>query len=269
MKKFLSVSSLILAATISSTSVCAAQNNNQQTMQPTAKPAFSTMQVEQIEQIIHNYLVNKNPQIMVEVAQKLQQKALITEKERVKTSVAKYSKDVFNSNLGGRISIGNSKGNVILAEFLSYECGHCRVTNKLIHDLVKANPDLQVIYIYWPFQGNDAVYAVKAVIAADQQGKFEELHNALMDAKDYLTRENIDKIAKAIPGLDFDKLQKDVSQQENAIDEGLKINFKLAENMKLIGTPTFVTASRTLNKFSVVPGEANEVELKKALDEVR
>lgn len=266
MKKLLTLSSLILAATISGT-VYAAQNSDQQST--IAKPAFSAEQTEQIEQIIHNYLVSKNPQIMVEIAQKLQQQALTTEKDRIKTATAKYSKDLFSSTLGGRITVGNPKGNTILAEFLSYECGHCRSTNKLIHSAIKANPDLQVIYIYWPFQGNDAVYAVKAVIAADQQGKFEELHNALMEAKDYLTKENIDKIAKTVSGLDMDKLQKDIKQQENAIDEGLKINFKLAENMKLIGTPTFITANRALTKFSVVPGEANEEELKKALDEVR
>jgi protein-disulfide isomerase len=265
MKKTLSLTSLFLAMTVS----CSyAAQNTVAINPPKNSPGFSQEQVKQIEQIIHNYLVNKNPQVMIEVAQNLQRQELDKEKIRVKTGVMQHDKDIFNSNQLGRIVLGNPNGNIVLAEFLSYECGHCREMNPLVERLIKNNPNLKVILIYWPFQGNDAIYAAKVAIAAKAQGKFAQLHDAFMAFDASLNKDAVDKIVKKV-GLNEAKLQQDIKQMETAVDAGLLTNSKLAENLKLVGTPTFVVTNNTLTKFSVVPGAGSEAELTQAIGEVR
>lgn len=267
MKKIWSLASIFLATTVSCS--YAAQNP---TSPPTApmksEASFSQEQIKQIEQIIHNYLVDKNPQVIIEVAQNLQKQELGKEKARVKTGVMQYSKDIFNTALPGRIVLGNPNGSLVLAEFLSYECGHCREMSPLVEHLIKNNPNLKVILIYWPFQGNDAIYAAKVAIAAKAQGKFAQLHEAFMASEDLLSKNAIDKIVKKI-GLNETKLQQDIKQMDATINTGLLFNSKLAENLKLVGTPTFVAANGTLTKFSVVPGAGTENELTQAVNEVR
>jgi protein-disulfide isomerase len=265
MKKILSLASIFLATTVS----CSYAAQNPAPITPTKNEAsFSQEQVKQIERIVHNYLVNKNPQVMIEVAQNLQKQELGKEKTRVKTGVMQHSQDIFNTNQPGRIVLGNPNGSIVLTEFLSYECGHCREMGPLVEHLIKNNPNLKVILLYWPFQGNDAIYAAKVAIAAKAQGKFAQLHDAFMAFAEPLNKDAVDKIVKKV-GLNEAKLQQDIKQMENAVNAGLKDNSKLAENLKLVGTPTFVAANSTLTKFSVVPGAGTESELTQAINEVQ
>ena len=102
--------------------------------------------------------------------------------------------------------------------------------------------------------------------AANKQNKFYALHSAFMQSQESLRPEVADKIA-ATTGLDVKKLKADMN--DAALDTALKNNFQLAEQIKLHGTPTFIFANQSLTKFSVVPGQASEEDMVKALNEVR
>lgn len=231
---------------------------------PVAANSFTPAQVGQIEKIVHDYLVN-NPKVLMEAGEKLQQQTMTDEKNRVLTEVPKLSKEIFASG-AAKVAVGNPKGGILMAEFSSYQCGHCRTMEPIVDKLISANPDLQVIFVEWPIFGNEAVYAAKVTLAAEKQGKFYALHRAFMSSQESMSQENADKIATA-NGLDMKKLKADIN--DKALDEALKNNFKLAEQLKLIGTPTFIFANRELTKFSLVPGQASEEEMIKAMNEVR
>ena len=137
----------------------------------------------------------------------------------------------------GRVVTGNLDGKVIVAKFIQYQCPHCKVVEPYIGKLLKENPDVKLITIYWPFYGNDAVYAAKAALAAQKQNKFNELNQALLAVPGFVTQEKVDDIIKTIPGLDVKKLHKDMNAR--ALDKGLKANIKLAQDLGLTGMPTF------------------------------
>lgn len=257
------ITSSLLALTLSSSAVFAEDT----TTPDSAKNNFNSEQTKQIESIVHNYLV-KNPQVIIESMKNLQQQQMSKEKSRIKTNIEKYSKDVFNANVPGRAAIGNPNGKIVMTEFFSYQCPNCRIMAKAVDDLVKTNPDLQVIFVAWPFENNDDVYAAKAVFAAQKQGKFYELHSALMSAPDLLTKDSIDKTMDTIPGLDVKKAQKEMD--DSTIDSALKDNFKLAQTLEFSGTPVFLFTNKANNKFSAVTtGRVPESELKKAIKEVK
>ena len=229
-----------------------------------ADPTFTPEQVGQIEKIVHNYVVN-NPQVLMEAAEKLQQKALADEKSKLLAEVPKYSKEIFAAS-PANIVAGNPKGSVIMAEFSSYQCGHCRAMNSVVDKLMKENADLQVIFVNWPIFGNEAVNAAKMALAANKQNKYYALHSAFMQSQESLRPEVADKIATTT-GLDLKKLKADMN--DGVVDAALKNNFQLAEKLKLHGTPTFIFANQSLTKFSIVPGQASEEEMIKAINEVR
>lgn len=234
-------------------------------------PQLPPEQVTQIEQVVHDYLL-KNPHILIEVAQKLQEEEANRENNQVlqiKSNIQKYKKEIFSTTLPSRIVTGNPNGKFTLVEVIQYQCPHCKVTEPLVEKLIKDNPDLKVIIMQWPFFGNDAIYAAKLAFAATKQGKFLEVHNALMHAPDPLTKDAADKIVAAIPGLNMAKLKADMDNK--AFDDGLKADFKLSQTLNLIGTPTFIFGNKDLSKFSLVAGQTKTIEadLPKALSDVR
>lgn len=226
--------------------------------------SFTPEQVTQIEKITHDYLLN-HPQVLMEAGEKLQQQAMTDEKNRVLGAVPALSKEIFTAGPAKTV-VGNAKGSVLMAEFSSYQCGHCRAMDPIVDNLIKTTPNLQVVFIEWPIFGNEAVNAAKMVVAAEKQGKYYELHRAFMNSQESLTPAVADKIATAT-GLDLKKLKADMNN--SALDAGLKNNFKLAEQLKLRGTPTFIFANRELTKFSLVPGQASAEDMAKAIAEVK
>jgi len=235
------------------------------------KTAFNSEQTAQIETIIHNYLL-KNPQVLLEAAQKLQEQdnAKTNAKiEEIKAKIPKYKNQIFSLTAPGRTFIGNPNAKILLVEVLQYQCSHCQVVEPIVEKLLKANPDIGLIIMQWPFFGADAIYASKAALAAQKQGKFAELNTAFLSSHELLNAEKIDAIIKSISGLNVDKLKKDM--QDKSLDDGLKANFKLSQDLGFIGTPTLVFADRALTKFSLLAGQTPDVEgdLNNALKQVR
>ncbi|MEI8054702.1 MAG: thioredoxin domain-containing protein [bacterium] len=232
---------------------------------------FDQPQIKQIEQIVHDYLV-KNPSVLVEASKRLQEQEAAKEEaniKKIKRAISKYKKDLFDTKAAGRSVAGNPNGKLIIVEFTQYQCGHCKAVAPLVDKLLKDNPEAQLITIYWPFFGNDAIYASKAVLAAQKQNKFIELNQAMLVSTDFLTKDKIDAAIKTIPGLDAKKLFADMEAKE--LDTGLKANLKLAGNLGIMGTPTFVFTNKEMTKFSLIAGQTHDIEsdLKKSLDEVK
>ncbi len=179
------------------------------TMQGNAQEAAKTKtfdqdQTKQIQQIVHDYVVN-NPSILVEASQKLQEQEAEKEKvqiEQIKVNAVKYKKEIFDLKAAGRIITGNPNGKTIIAEFTQYQCPHCKTITPIIDKLLKDNPDTQLITIYWPFFGNDATYASKTALAAQKQNKFNELNRAMLATSDFLINGEIDSFINATLGLD-------------------------------------------------------------------
>jgi protein-disulfide isomerase len=221
---------------------------------------------KEIETIVHDYIV-KNPQVLIEAVQNLQKEQTSKEVVKIKQNAAKFREDLFSADMPGRSSVGNPNGKIIMTVFYSYQCPNCRMMESIIDDIIHTNPQMQVIYVPWPFENAEDVYAAKVALAAQKQGKFFDVHKALMNAPDMLTKDQIDAITKSVPGLDTSKVQKDAD--DKTIENGLKDNFKLAEEMGFTGTPVFVLTDRTMKKFAVIPGRTSAAEVKKAINEVK
>ena len=227
---------------------------------PSAIAATDTMsdaQKKAIENVVHDYLV-KNPEVLVEVSQVLQQKQQKNAQDQAKSAVLDNADALFNGTV---TVVGNPTGKVTLVEFFDYQCIHCVKMAPALANLVKKNPDLRVIYKEFPIFGDSSITASKAALAAGMQGKYLQMHDALLKAGKRLNDKIVMAKAKSV-GLNMDKLKKDMDSKEVAAM--LDANRALADKMHLQGTPAFVIASTPAGKFNpkseptFIPGGSSE-----------
>lgn len=226
-----------------------------------ASPVIAnTMNAEQqkdMEKVVHDYLV-KNPEVLVEVSQALQQKQQQNAQQQAKSAIYANADELFN----GKIAVvGNPKGNVTLVEFFDYQCIHCIKMAPTIANLIKKDSNLRVIYKEFPIFGKSSEVASRAALAAGLQGKYIQMHDALLKVGKRLDDKIVLATAKSI-GLDVPKLQKDMESKE--ITDQLDANRQLAEKMHLMGTPAFIVASTPEGQFNAksdpafIPGASTE-----------
>ena len=110
-------------------------------------------------------------------------------------------------------------------------------------------------------------YAAQAVLAAVKQNKADALYEALITNTGHLSQAQILSIAKST-GLDTTQLEKDIATPTSATE--LKNNLKLAEALRLVGTPAFIIAKTPNGIYHdapayFVPGGASEATLKELI----
>ena len=222
---------------------------------------FPPQQEKAMGKIIHDYIV-KNPQVLIEASQELQKQQQQTQAQQAEKAIADNSTQIFNSNMSP--VVGNPKGDVTLVEFFDYQCIHCKTTSKIIDKLIAKNKNLRVVYKQFPIIGGESSeFAAKAALAANKQGKFIALHEALMNEKGRLSDTKVLEMAKNA-GIDVAQLQKDM--KDPSLDKELTENMKLATDLGVRGTPYFVIGSGKDNKkVFFVPGAATQSKLQKMI----
>ncbi len=124
--------------------------------------------------------------------------------------------------------------------------------------------DLRFVYKQFPLTQihQNAMPAAKAVVAADEQGKFWEMHDELFKISRELTADNIRKKAEEI-GLDLKKFESAMAapQTEKQIQEDMQ----QAQAADVQGTPTFfINGRRVMNRSLEGMKAMIDEELKKA-----
>lgn len=160
---------------------------------------------------------------------------------------------------------GNPQGNVTVAEFFDYQCGHCQAMAPIISAIIKANPNVRVVFKDFPvFPGQTSTFAARAALAANLQGKYYQFSHALLSSDQPLTEQTVLNIAQQT-GLNTAKLKSDMRLKN--IYEQLRANIRLAKQLKLVGTPAFfIGKTNGTGKIAFVFGEMTQSELQTAID---
>lgn len=223
-----------------------------------------------IEEVVQQYLTRK-PEVIMEAIQALQRKQYEQAEQTVKqtqSSANRFADALFHQ--GNDPVAGNPKGKITVVEFFDYQCPHCVDMAPVLDEIIKANPDLRIIFKEFPIRGPMSELAAKAALAANKQGKYLELHRALLTANQPLTEEMILTLAGKV-SVNVDQLKKDM--KDSSISDQLKSNYKLAQNLKLFGTPAFFVGKTTLNQnapagsISYVPGRTDQQQLQALIDQ--
>ena len=127
---------------------------------------------------------------------------------------------------------------ITLVEYGDFECPYCGQAEPKIRNLIKEYGDLRFVFRHLPLTDvhPHAQLAAEAAEAADRQGKFWEMHDALMDHQGALNVPDLVRYAADL-GLDTAKFTADLRKHVGA--------FRVAEDVDsadlatVSGTPTF------------------------------
>ncbi|KCZ87611.1 DsbA family protein [Hyphomonas johnsonii] len=190
----------------------------------------------EIEQIVREYIL-ANPEIIEEAI------VTLTEKQRIETAAAQ--KEAIGDHkdrlfrLASDPSIGPDDAKVTVVEFFDYRCGFCKRSVDMVQGLPKAyDGNVRVVFKELPIFGGISETASLAALAAGKQGKYREMHVALMGLKsnDDLTEKKIDEIASEI-GISVKKMRADMKSMD--IQKQLADMKALGRDLQVGGTPGF------------------------------
>lgn len=164
---------------------------------------------------------------------------------------------------------GNPKGGVTIVEFFDYQCSHCVDMAPVVQSIIRSNWNVRVVFKEFPIRGPMSDFAARAALAANKQGKYYDFNHALMLANQPLTEESIMTIAKDV-GLNVEKLKKDMDSA--SIKNQIRANDKLAESLKITGTPAFFigkTNAASMNDVKFILGGMSQSQMQELIDNIK
>ena len=189
---------------------------------------------EEIGKIVREYLLN-NPQVIFEAVERHRERQKQQQAERDQATLRKHRGKL----LADRHSFvgGNPDGDVTVVEFFDYRCGYCKRFAPTLEKIKKQDPKLRVVYKEFPILGPDSMKGAQAALAAREQGRYVEFHEALMRVRGNLDDKTIMAVARSV-GLDTDRLRKDM--QSSTIRNAIGDTRKLAAALGITGTPAVI-----------------------------
>lgn len=146
--------------------------------------------------------------------------------------------------------LGDENAPVAIVVFSDFQCPYCGTVHPLLKQVLEQNKaTVKVVFKHFPLSMNKlAAPAALATIAAQNQGKFWEMHDALFAAKGRIELENIKTIAAGI-GLNMEQFKKDLSAPETI--RRLEKDLNDATQAGVTGTPVLYINGRKVKKRSI------------------
>lgn len=146
--------------------------------------------------------------------------------------------------VGGSPSLGPASAPITIVEFSDFQCPYCAAAIPEIQSLLKAYPtQVKLIFKQYPLEFHpQAALAAAAALAAQKQGKFWQMHDALFAAHDQLSRDKIFELARQ-NGLDVKRFQDDLGS--TSVREAIMRDVQDGDKAGVEGTPTlFINGQR-------------------------
>ncbi len=149
----------------------------------------------------------------------------------------KLLEDPVSIPVAGAPWTGNQNAPVTLVEFSDFQCPYCATAAPQIMALVKAYPkEIKLIFKEFPLEMHpQADLAAAAAVAAQKQGKFWEMHDAMFANRNNLSRANLLALAKD-NGLNVEQFESDVDS--TAVRETVVRDVQDGDKVGVEGTPT-------------------------------
>lgn len=175
-----------------------------------------------------------NPEVLPEAMDELQRREMLARIEPLRADLeAPYPGAV----------LGNPNGSITPVEFTDYACGYCRQSLPDVHALIEDYPDLRVVVREYPVLAPQSVDAARMALAAAQQGKFAEFHDAMFN----LGNPSEETIAAAAQQAGLDMALATNAVESGMFDAQLQSNVDLAGRLGISGTPSWVVGDMALS----------------------
>lgn len=179
--------------------------------------------------------LNNNPEIIINAMQnyeqKIREKALAEAQKLIMDNIEALNNDP-NSP-----TIGDKDAKVTVVEFFDFSCHYCHALYPNLKNVMDKNPDVKYVFKEMAFVAPVSTYAAKAALAANMQGKYAEVLDALMTNNGALSEAKVDELAVKA-GVDLEQLKADMNSEKVA--QIMKQNSDLAAKIQVNGVPALV-----------------------------
>ncbi|HEY8611989.1 MAG TPA: thioredoxin domain-containing protein, partial [Roseomonas sp.] len=138
---------------------------------------FSPEQRQEIISILREAL-KSDPSILRDAVGAMQE-AQRTEQENTRRETLAASRDALFNDARDPIK-GNPRGDVTIVEFFDARCSYCKALHPNMQQLLQRDRNIRVVMKDLPILGPNSVLASRALLAAQKQGKYEPLYDALL-----------------------------------------------------------------------------------------
>ncbi len=194
---------------------------------------------QQIKNIIEKYIL-ENPETIIESLEKF----TANQKEKEREGFVNILNNFYDTKAYERLPrIGDMDSELIILEFIDYNCGYCKKTLSTVSKLIKNIDNIQIVFIDYPILSESSEIAARASLAANEQNAYFEYHTFLLNNTESINQNILYDIAKKL-SLDIEKFKKDISSEK--IKNNIIKNIKFANSLKIRGTPTFIIGKQIL-----------------------
>lgn len=145
----------------------------------------------------------------------------------------------------GNAWAGNPDGDVVVVEYLDYNCSYCRASLPIVDKLIAADAKVKVVYRELPVLSPESETAARYAIVAARMGRYRQLHEALY-AGGPLSEASMDAaLVKA--GLDPVRVKQLARTPE--VEQAIKLNLALMRPLGMTGTPSWVIGDRVVSSM--------------------
>jgi protein-disulfide isomerase len=214
-----------------------------ETIAPTAcGSVFSDEQKKALGDIIKDYLI-KNPEVMIDVQNALDEKAQKDQEAKLKTFMTDNGKKIFrdpNASVAG-----DPDGDITVVEFFDYNCGYCKRGLPEVQTLLKKDKKIRFVFKELPILSKGSEEAARVALAVKRQGqdKYWKFHQLLLGARGHADEASALKVAQSL-GLDMNKIKTDMASDD--VKNELKNDLLLAKRLGINGTPHFLVGTKAI-----------------------
>ncbi|MBB5690460.1 DsbA family protein [Roseomonas alkaliterrae] len=219
--------------------------------------SFSEAQRQEIVTILREAL-RRDPSILRDAFQAIQE---AEERERSgaqRAAIAANREALFNDPESP--VRGNPRGDVTIVEFFDVRCPYCKRLHGELAGLLRRDRELRIVMKDLPILGPQSVVAARALLAAQRQGKYVELFDALMSVRGEPTDAVIRAAAERL-GIDHARMRREMD--DPAIQRRIEANIALARALRIEGTPALVIGE------TLIPGVLPMAQLEQLIAEQR
>jgi protein-disulfide isomerase len=173
---------------------------------------------------------------------------------------------VYDIPSGASPVMGKHDAPVTVVEFSDFQCPYCARVQPDLKALMQKYPDkVKLVFKHFPLDFHqNARPAAIAAMAAQEQGKFWEMHDILFQNQATLGSTNMEDFAKQA-GLDVERFKKDYAAKAAEYDQRVAADLQLGAQSGVQGTPSLYIGGKKVRDRSVAGMSAMvEDALKKA-----
>jgi len=228
-----------------------AQSETVQSKAPSSvETSFSDLEEEEIRELVRDYLLT-NPEIIIEAVNVYSARERLRAASVAKESAAENLAALLDPNHGFVTGKNPKNAKVAVVELFDYHCGFCKRAAPLMKEIAERDGDVKVVFRELPILREESDYAAEMSLAAREQGKFLDLHFAMMGAKGVLTKERVHGLAEDA-GINVNKLKK--AREKAVVAEAITETHDIAAKMGVDGTPAFIVAAVDGSYVDIVTG---------------